>query len=250
MGSSLSVVVSRPRFSVEARVLRKPKTGKWARLPDIDMEGQIHIYEHIMFPREYLDLVPVDRQKNKYLSPEWYNIVHDPYFIDAHLRQSTTVIFIHSEYYPKIVHYVEMMEGGVKITNIRCPSPGPVWASCNGLVLYSHQLNCNVLIAYAASTRDYKEVHVCKDKRVGIHCIILTLGVDNAWRGIDVKKEHWVDIYNAISAGAFLYWHSEGNYIGLDVETEEFHKILCLKADDERGAWVPLAMGSFFISCI
>lgn len=63
----------------------------------------------------------------------------------AHLRQSITVLFIHSEYYPKIVHYVEMMEGGVKITNVRCPSPGPVWASCNGLVLYSHQLNHNVL---------------------------------------------------------------------------------------------------------
>ncbi|KAM7486886.1 hypothetical protein LguiA_002895 [Lonicera macranthoides] len=171
----------------------------------------------------------------RYVSPEWYNIVHDPYFIDTHLRQSTTVLFIHSEYYPKIVHYVEMMEDGVKITNIRCPSPGPVWASCN---------------AYAASTGDYKVVRVCKDKHVGIHCIIPTLGVDNAWRGIDVKKEHCVDIYNAIAAGGFLYWHTEGNYIGLNVETEEFHKILCPKDDDEKRAWEPLAMGSFFISCV
>ncbi|KAM7486885.1 hypothetical protein LguiA_002894 [Lonicera macranthoides] len=92
---------------------------------------------------------------------------------------------------------------------------------------------------------DYRVVHVCKDKHVGIHCIIPTVGVDNAWRGIDVKKEHRVDIYNAISARGFPYWHTEGNYIGLDVENEEFHKILWPKADDERRAWVPLVMGSF-----
>lgn len=49
----LSLVSVPNGYSFEVWVFKKPKTGEWIRMPDIDLEGQRHVYERIVFPHDY-----------------------------------------------------------------------------------------------------------------------------------------------------------------------------------------------------
>ncbi|KAM7530873.1 hypothetical protein LguiB_034283 [Lonicera macranthoides] len=55
---------------------------------------------------------------NRYVSPEWYNIVHDLHFIDAHLHQSIASLFIQNKEFPEFAHSVEVRETDVNVTKI------------------------------------------------------------------------------------------------------------------------------------
>ncbi|KAM7489943.1 hypothetical protein LguiB_027427 [Lonicera macranthoides] len=240
-----------------------------------DQIGVPHLSKEIMF--NIFLLLPADiiHDAIRYVSPVWFGIVHDPYFINEHLLKSSTVLFIQNEKFPEFAHSVEVRETDVKVTKIRYPFRGLVHASCDGLVLYSDLLNgyilhvanpvtkqhvrlptlqslneyliysCSCALVYAASTRDYKVVHVYQDGDWLWRCLILTLGVDDTWREIETKEAFGVK--EPISVGGFVYWtprYKDSTILVLDAETEGFHKIPPLKFGRNKRYKSYIAMGS------
>ncbi|KAM7486993.1 hypothetical protein LguiA_003002 [Lonicera macranthoides] len=240
-----------------------------------DQIGVPHLSKEIMF--NIFLLLPADiiHDAIRYVSPVWFGIVHNPYFIDEHLLKSSTVLFIQNKKFPEFAHSVEVRETDVKVTKIGYPFRGLVHASCDGLVLYGDLLNGYILhvanpatkqhvrlptlqslneyliypqscaLVYAASTRDYKVVHAYQHGDWLWHCLILTLGVNDTWREIETKEVFGVE--KPISVGGFVYWTShykDSTILVLDAETKGFHIIPPLKFGRNKRYKSYLAMGS------
>ncbi|KAK2974970.1 hypothetical protein RJ640_009129 [Escallonia rubra] len=205
---------------------------------------------------------------------EWYNIIRDSNFINAHLLRSTSGLLIHNFRFPELAHFVEMKDSDVTVTEERYPLRISLCATCNGLVLYLDRLivihlyvanfvtkqqmllpivtYCDPIffsLAYSASTREYKVVHTYTDINGNFCFEILTVGVDKAWR--PVRTEHLccanLRTLCSISAciGKFMYWAGGSSLciLSLDVETEMISLLPIPKGCNVRKNLI--AMGNF-----
>ncbi|KAK2974971.1 hypothetical protein RJ640_009130 [Escallonia rubra] len=182
---------------------------------------------------------------------EWYNIIRDSNFINAHLLRSTSGLLIHNCRSPELAHFVEIKDSDVTVTEERYPLRISLCATCNGLVLYLDHLtgshlyvanfvtkqqmllpmvtHCDALfcsLAYSASTREYKVVHNYTDINGNFCFEILTVGVDKAWRPVRTEHLCCANLRTlcsiSVCIGKFMYWAGGSSLciLSLDVETE------------------------------
>ncbi|XP_059670541.1 uncharacterized protein LOC132316060 isoform X2 [Cornus florida] len=201
----------------------------------------------------------------RYVCREWYNVINDPDFINAHLQKSTGGILIRSRNTANLVYSVQIHNCDVQIRELGPEFPLHFYGSCDGLVfsyciyrrIYSvlnpitNQLvnlppfyktwsrSC-VAISYVRSMGRYKVMVIIRDENNLDDCLISTVGTDNAWRQIDIK--HLPDFRNYLlccatfSTGGYIYATRAGacHLFALDAEAEIFHQFnvpsVCLTA--------------------
>lgn len=203
----------------------------------------------------------------RYVCRQWRSIIHSHTFVSALLARSSTGLLVRDCYYSQRenVDFLEMTEGGVKMSKVLFPFPCAVSSSCNGLVLaVAERLNAEgeryhvyhlvnpltkvaymipslhkpseimarTAITYVASVEKYKVVRSYYDEGFTCICTMLTVGIDKAWRQIktDYISHSVIGILDSIpkSAQGAFYW-AEMVYpyvLKLDAETEIFHLIL------------------------
>ncbi|KAK3040383.1 hypothetical protein RJ639_026788 [Escallonia herrerae] len=205
---------------------------------------------------------------------EWYNIIRDSNFINAHLLQSTSGLLIYNCRFPELAHFVEMKDSDVTVTEERYPLPISVCATCNGLVLYLDDLTMSRLyvanfvtkqqmllplvthtdaifcsLAYSASTREYKVVHNYTDIKGNFCFEILTVGVDKAWRPVRTEHLCCANLRTicsiSVCIGKFMYWAGGSSpcILSLDVETDRLSLLPIPKGCNVRKDLI--AMGNF-----
>ncbi|KAL7122737.1 hypothetical protein ACP275_01G062600 [Erythranthe tilingii] len=176
----------------------------------------------------------------------WYNIIRNPNFVKAHLRNnpSTVGLLIQSYDVPGDPAFVSLRRGKVEVSKLNYNFPQTIWSSCNGLILeldLKTQKGVYILnpetnfrfdlpraipepdehleycIAYSAASKEYKVVHTSYyTKYYGIpklrYCAILTVGVDKSW--MRVGTQHLSATARNILTGfplateGFIHWTS------------------------------------------
>ncbi|KAK6158374.1 hypothetical protein DH2020_005688 [Rehmannia glutinosa] len=207
---------------------------------------------------------------------KWYHMIHSHNFINDHLQHSTSGLLIQDRIALSSTIFVAMSQGRIEISKFSYKFRHAVWTSCNGLVLEFDFDNCHGLyvanpatkqhfalppfypkiishtysgLAYVPSCMEYKVVHAydCKD---GIRCAILTVGVDDFWR--DVQIEHLSVSARKLLIGTplitegFMHWlgRRQNILVTLNLETETIRQILVPQGYGERLTYY-LSTGSY-----
>ncbi|XP_074306695.1 uncharacterized protein LOC141641954 [Silene latifolia] len=206
----------------------------------------------------------------RYVCKQWNDIVNDSRFIKAHCQLSSVGLLVQSPLDPPQVYYIE----GDNSKEFAFPYPGRIYGSFNGLVLFQDMNNPQILsvinpltkarmnlppvqglkylscIGFAiTSCGHYKVVVAVHDAHhyPKIHVMVFTIGIDKAWRFIDLqgnsKMECRVPYFLPLFIAGMLYWC---NYYypcyAMDVDTETIYDLP--KPDD----FVQNFNQSFFIS--
>ncbi|KAM7491056.1 hypothetical protein LguiA_033977 [Lonicera macranthoides] len=203
---------------------------------------------------------------------KWYNIIHDPRFITANLSRSPAGLLIQRCSEPNSTFFLETVKG---TENPKTEIPnGRSVACCDGLVLIRLSNHCQKVLwvvnpitkqhvtlpllpdylsghdgytlVSGPSTMEYKVLLVCHNGITNCLCLaIFTLGVDNAWRTIDVIKfasELYCNMYHhyhqfdrfpsnkpAIAVSGFFYWcdckSRSPTFAAIEMETEIVYQV-------------------------
>ncbi|KAI8030769.1 hypothetical protein LOK49_LG01G00311 [Camellia lanceoleosa] len=176
----------------------------------------------------------------------WEYLVNDPFFIEAHLRQSKTGIFIEVIGSPANSYFFETKGGefSFSLTDYKHEFPGRMIASYDGIALFIDLIDITILyvmnpvtmektrlpsldeppnpmyycscIARGRSTRQYKVVHSYEDFSREFHWVVLTIEEDGIkhFLAMDVDDEtiHKVPIppSGSIEPSAYM---KMGNYL-------------------------------------
>ncbi|XP_059670538.1 putative F-box protein At1g47730 [Cornus florida] len=237
------------RISDKLKVVSSSSRRKRKRSP-------FFLPEEILF--SILLKLPVEVLCNvmRYVCREWYNVINDPCFIDAHLQKSTNCLLIQSYRFPNFFHFVEIHDSDIQTRMVRYEFPMSAYSSCDGLILF----RCNEegifyvanpttmqlvklpplsskwcfirapLLTYFRSTGRCKVVLILRDENNHNVCLILTVGADSAWRQIDTK--HFPDFAShsfsckSFSTGGYIYLTCDyaSHLFALDAEAEIFHR--------------------------
>ncbi|XP_059665476.1 F-box/LRR-repeat/kelch-repeat protein At2g27520-like [Cornus florida] len=194
----------------------------------------------------------------RYVCREWYNVINDPGFINAHLQKSTDGLLIHSSNFVDSVCFVEINNCDIQIRQLRYGFPLHVFGSCDGLVLsncrdkrilyvgnpitkqvvtlpplFKTNRICSPRLTYVRSIGRYKVMLISPDENKHDVCLISTVGTDNAWRLIETKHLPNFDHYalyskSSFSTGGYFYFTCDGasHIFALDAEAEIFHQFL------------------------
>ncbi|KAM7486887.1 hypothetical protein LguiA_002896 [Lonicera macranthoides] len=220
------LIAKRTKFDVEGTGSLELETHKDKVLSDDYCDQKATVTEKFDLLSHFLEL-QIIHDVIRYVSPVWFNIVHDPHFVTTDLLKSTTVLFVHNKDSTEFAHSAEVRETDIKITKIGYPFRGPHVRLPSLQSFDEYRLpSRHCALVYAASTRDYKVVHAYQVGYKLHRCLILTLGIDNAWR--EIEKKEYFEMEGPISVGKFVYWNSFGDdpiILVLDVETEGFHEI-------------------------
>ena len=247
---------------VKRGVNRTAKQKETSTCPDKRTKVKMHsLPEELMI--NILVLLPADVLYNtvRYVSFHWYKIIHDPFFIKAHLLRANAGLFIKYIFPSYNTYYVDMSTKDVTVTEINSHEfSGKVWESCDGLLLFSDPedegklrvinpitkqwvalppfpsnwelFSSSFTLARAHSTGEYKvaATYHCSTYEV-FQCAIVTVGKkDVTWRTINT--EHVSTSNKRIlgfcpqSAGGYAYWITEihPRFLILDVEAEVVHE--------------------------
>ncbi|KAM7493921.1 hypothetical protein LguiB_028530 [Lonicera macranthoides] len=203
---------------------------------------------------------------------KWYNIIHDPRFITANLSRSPAGLLIQRCSEPNFTFFLETVKG---TENLKTEIPnGRSVACCDGLVLIRLSNHCQKVLwvvnpitkqhvtlpllpdylsghdgytlVSGPSTMEYKVLLVCHNGITNCLCLaIFTLGVDNAWRTIDVIKfasklycnmyhhyhqfDHFPSNKPAIAVSGFFYWcdceSRSPTFAAIEMETEIVYQV-------------------------
>ncbi|CAL5322157.1 unnamed protein product [Camellia sinensis] len=199
----------------------------------------------------------------------WEYLVNDPFFIEAHLRQAKTGIFIEVISSPANFYFFETKGGefSFSLTYYKHEFPGRMIASYDGIALFIDLIDITILyvmnpvtmektrlpsldeppnplyysscIARGRSTRQYKVVHSYEDLSREYHWVVLTIGIDNSWRRISSEQTFMrgdMELDNfPVSVSGVIYW--------TDYDFEEEDGIVYFPAmdvDDETIRKVPI----------
>ncbi|XP_028088297.1 putative F-box protein At3g49980 [Camellia sinensis] len=199
----------------------------------------------------------------------WEYLVNDPFFIEAHLRQAKTGIFIEVISSPANFYFFETKGGefSFSLTYYKHEFPGRMIASYDGIALFIDLIDITILyvmnpvtmektrlpsldeppnplyysscIARGRSTRQYKVVHSYEDLSREYHWVVLTIGIDNSWRRISSEQTFMrgdMELDNfPVSVSGVIYW--------TDYDYEEEDGIVYFPAmdvDDETIRKVPI----------
>lgn len=205
---------------------------------------------------EILVRLPADdlHDRARLVCRRWSHIISSVAFANTHLHHSSygLVLSAHGRSHP--IYVSATKQGQIEVSRLSCKCI--TIASCNGLLLEFpprgitslHILNpatkkafllpeieskslsryrlCGV--AYGATSMEYKvvQMHVDRHRPHTLHLAILTVGVDNSWRQLQV--EHLPDnlrpLFHCtrVVAERFVYWASMHcrEILTLDMETE------------------------------
>ncbi|XP_059651724.1 putative F-box protein At3g16210 [Cornus florida] len=195
----------------------------------------------------------------RYVCREWYNIINNPHFINAHLQRSTKLLLVQHDEHRKVIYIAETNNSNVRLRKLRYGFSTHILSTCDGLVLFRHDKNelllcvANLItkhlltlppflepilysnptvLVYDPSVRRYKVVHLFRVNNHQYKCAILTVGSETAWRLIDTKpipNTNPLFIDPALFAGGYLYWTSTANaatyLLAMDVEAEIMYQL-------------------------
>lgn len=202
----------------------------------------------------------------KLVCRHWANIIRDPLFIEAHLRQSKTGLFIRD----RGSQCLEIEGDEFKVTDVRCQFPGRLIGGCDGVLLITdsnnpksfsvanpvtmqvtmlpnlevplNSLYDSTYILHVPSIRKFKLVHLYEDLRSVFRWVVVTVGIDNSWRKIDVQQafdRHHIGMnWFAVPAGEVVYWPE------LDFQLDGTRYFLGMDMVDETTYNVPVPFGS------
>ncbi|XP_075475983.1 uncharacterized protein LOC142516592 isoform X2 [Primulina tabacum] len=212
-----------------------------------------------------------------HVSNDWNLVVHSRAFTQHHLRNSTSGILIQEWMSPYNAIYVEMRRGCLEISKLDYMFKDVARTSCNGLVLlpdpvehppilhvvnpltkqqtvlprYLHDTKDHVVfgLAFVEASMEYKVVCVYPEESFCLrtHIYVLTVGVDKAWRSIDIKQllhrnERDGVHCGPLVTGGYVSWIGESFVLTLNVETEAVCRFLAPQLSGKIGKF--LAMGS------
>ncbi|KAA8534573.1 hypothetical protein F0562_032090 [Nyssa sinensis] len=205
----------------------------------------------------------------KLVCKQWACIICDPLFIEAHLCQSKTGLFIGSVGSSCHAHFLEIKCGEFRVTDLRVRFPGRMVASCDGVSLFndpnSHRsfyvanpatlqvttlphldvppnpLYYSSCIARIPSTGKFKVVHSYKDLHLEYHWLVLTVGIDNSWRKINCQQAFGNDEIELdcfpVSVAGVIYWTD------YDFQLNGINYFLAMDMEDETIVKVPIPSG-------
>uniref|UniRef100_A0A5B6YYW5 F-box associated beta-propeller type 3 domain-containing protein n=1 Tax=Davidia involucrata TaxID=16924 RepID=A0A5B6YYW5_DAVIN len=236
------------------------------------------LHEEIIF--NILTWLPAEVLLNvmRYVCQQWYNIIHDPLFITTHLHRAKAGLLIQNIRHPYSAHFVDVGGGDINSSKVKLRFPGKIMASHDGLLLFRDAKDDQILhvanpitkkwvtlppfnvtykiaslkcgLACIPSTKEYKVLLSCKDEKNNRHCLIVTVGINNAWRLVDTKHVCEAALltldFFPRSVGGFAIWafHENPYVLTLDVEAEIIHQ-LSVPRSCESKICVYLVMGSF-----
>ncbi|KAK9756962.1 hypothetical protein RND81_01G132700 [Saponaria officinalis] len=237
------------------------KAKKRRRLVRKQREDEGHTFclpEEILF--NILLLIPAQHLHEvvRFVSKQLFDIVIDPVFVRLHRQMSTPGFLIQNRNEKYKLSYIEPDSTRLKVTEIQIPLRAKIMGSFNGLVLLHDLTNPHIYHVMNPATkvnftlppltglcdinsRDspagfgltssgcYKVVHVsAKASSKCVRIRVFTLGVDTAWRFIDLRdisigakvKNAWMCVPRFIAG--FIYWSNCAHFdgIALDVDTE------------------------------
>ncbi|KAH6769037.1 hypothetical protein C2S51_014373 [Perilla frutescens var. frutescens] len=194
----------------------------------------------------------------------WYHIIHSHAFVNTHLHHSTYGLLLSAYGLRNIrnpIYVTASKQGGIEISHeISCKRRNTAWGGFNGLILeldnYKSRgtkktslyvlnpatkqafllppfnFDCNVVygswgITYNASSVEYKVVqsHITKRDTRLIHLVVLTVGVDNSWRPVQVehlpRDARELLCLNPLITEGFMHWVAGSEKVlTLNLETE------------------------------
>ncbi|XP_073312078.1 putative F-box only protein 15 [Primulina huaijiensis] len=190
----------------------------------------------------------------RYVCRDWNLVIRSQNFIYNHLEDSNSGLIIQGPGSLKKT-FVEMRQGCLEISKFDFGFDDLVTSSCNGLVLTTDVSNLHILIvvnpvtkqrlslppffrplyfadfcgfAFVVPSMEYKVVTSYGSTFGNIQCAVLTIGVDQVWRQIDIqhlslttRKALWS---LPLTTGAFVHWIYEAVVLTLNMETETIHQ--------------------------
>ncbi|XP_074309943.1 uncharacterized protein LOC141644341 [Silene latifolia] len=200
-------------------------------------------------------LVPAKilHQVVRYVCKQWNDVVNDPRFIKAHYQSSSAGLLIQN---PIKLHYIYYIEGD-NSTKIAFPFRARIYGSINGLVLFHDLTNLQIIsvinpltkvkinlppvhglkalissIGFAiTSCGHYKVVvTVCdEDHSPKRHVIVFTLGIDKAWRLIDLRGNSEMECLPTVIprfiAGMLCWCSFSYPCFAMDIDTETIYHL-------------------------
>ncbi|KAH6835008.1 hypothetical protein C2S53_003785 [Perilla frutescens var. hirtella] len=236
----------------------KPKTRPYSSQSRTNIES---LPDELLW--EILVRVPADdlHDRARVVCRKWSHIIHSDAFVNSHLHHSSygIVISAYEPYEPRNrnpIYVSATKQGRIEISNkLSCKWRNTAWGSCNGLVLDylvkatpcilnpvtkqafllppfdSERVRvrlCLCGIGYSAASMEYKVVqtHLTPSGPRVMHLAILSVGVDNSWRHVEV--EHLADYvrglfyYTPLITEGFMHWtsYSHEKVLTMNVETE------------------------------
>ncbi|XP_074309957.1 F-box protein At3g08750-like [Silene latifolia] len=202
-----------------------------------------------------LILIPatVLHQVVRYVCKQWNDILNDPRFIKTQCQSSSACLLIQTMTQQHNVYYIE----GDVLTQVAFPNTGKIYGSCNGLVLFQNFSYPQILsvinpvtkvkislpplhwlgtlissIGFAITSCGHYKVMVKlpdEDHRPKIQVMVFTIGVDKAWRIIDLQinsiMDHNIIVCPAFFIAGMMYWYySNHTCYALDVDTETIYQ--------------------------
>ncbi|KAK6158373.1 hypothetical protein DH2020_005687 [Rehmannia glutinosa] len=218
----------------------------------------------------------------RFVCRDWYHMIHSHNFINAHLQHSTSGLLIQDLITPissSSPIFVAMSRGRIEISKFSYKFRNIVLTSCNGLVVQPDFNNRHALyvanpateqhfalppfyqpillntyygLAYVPSCMEYKVVHPydCQDGDASIRCAILTVGVDDYWRHVQIEhlfvSARKLLIGTPLITEGFMHWcgYRRNFLVTLNLETETIRQILVPQSCGERLTYY-LSTGSY-----
>ncbi|KAH6777573.1 hypothetical protein C2S52_006961 [Perilla frutescens var. hirtella] len=195
-------------------------------------------------------------ERARFVCRRWSHIIHSDAFVNTHLHHSTFGLVI-SEIYGwrnrNLIYVSVTKPGRIEISELICKFR-TAWSSCNGLVL-ELKSSLNILnpatkqtfllppfpyeckfgftgssgIAYSAASMKYKVVqpHLLRGGSRRMRLGILTVGVDNSWRHVEVEhlphNVRQLCYHTPLITEGFIHWAAERDndkVLTMNVETE------------------------------
>ncbi|XP_059670751.1 F-box protein CPR1-like [Cornus florida] len=227
-----------------------------------------------------LVFLPADILYNvmRYVCREWYNIINNPHFINAHLQKSTKSLLVQDIKSLKVIDLVETNSIGNVCARkkLRYGFSNPILSSCDGLVLFRHDDNdllfcvanlitkqmltlppsfqpigrnsystVSAVLYYAHSIKRYKVVHVFFVNHYQFKCEILNVGGETSWRLIDTNHNPTINLYflDLIGGrGRKITVHCAGGYLYWTLPYKKSTYLLAMNVEDETMHQVPYPM--------
>lgn len=193
------------------------------------------------------------------------------YSVEAKLHENEVVpLFQQPLLNPKSpyhMRYLQIRDGKGEISDYHATCMGKIRGCCNGLVLLDNKIKKggltvfnpvtrNILVlplgtlfppheesyglVYSPSTKQYKLIHIFRDKSQFVSCEILDIGT-RSWRVVDGPSFglfSWFG-YNPVHAIAALHWVPHANHsdyiVSMDTENENFHSVPLPKSSYHNG---------------
>ncbi|XP_073059830.1 uncharacterized protein [Primulina eburnea] len=201
---------------------------------------------------------------------EWKLMISTKDFIYNHLRNSTSGIIIVEENKTANGIYVEMRRGRLEICKFDCRDSYLVGSSVNGLVMAIAEgkkgdKEALYIINPLTEQREAVPYEFCSLERTtlaldeasmkykvvlsfcpnGLPCVsVLTIGVDNDWRNLDIKhiskKGRESLFFRPFTTRGYVHWMGNSSILTMNVETEIIYEFPRIK---EFSPFASLAMG-------